>query len=275
MRELRGRAAIVTGASRGIGTFIAGALAREGMRLLIAARSTGELEAIASELRASGGQVTACAADVGNAAGREGLVAAARRELGGIDVLVNNAGIECMGAFDTFDATEMARIIDVNLTASLALARLCLPDMVAARRGHIVNIASLAGKSGAPFNAPYAASKGGLIAFTRALRIEYHGTGVSASVICPGFVSEAGMFHRTAGGEIRPPRLLGISPPARVAGAVVRAIRRDLSEIVVNPGPMRLVLALGELSPRFSEWTVRALGVTEIFRKRIGRDAPR
>ena len=102
------------------------------------------------------------------------------------------------------------------------------------------------------------------------LRAELRGTGVSASVVCPGFVSEAGMFAERSQ---RAPRLLGTSTPEAVAGAVVRAVVKDVGEIIVNPGPIRLMLALEALSPRLSDWILRHSGVYDYYRGQAEAEA--
>jgi short-subunit dehydrogenase len=207
------------------------------------------------------------ACDVADAAGREALVREADAAFGGVHVLVNNAGIESTFSYHRLATEEIERVIAVNLIAPMLLTRLVLPGMLARREGHIVNIASLAGKQGPAFNEPYAASKAGLIGFTQSLRAEYRGTGVSASVVCPGFVREAGMF---ADARVRvrrePSRILGTTTPRAVADAVVRCIERDLPEALVNPGPTRLLMAILALAPSFGEWFARRAGVTDIFR---------
>ena len=129
--------------------------------------------------------------------------------------------------------------------------------------GHIVNIASMAGKKGLPYNATYSASKAGIIEWTQAMRFELHGTGVGASVICPGFVADTGMVTSE---EVETPRMAGASSPEQVAEAVVRAIRRDLQEVLVNSGPTRLLLALDALSRALGSALYRRMGVVDLYR---------
>ncbi|HWQ27660.1 MAG TPA: SDR family NAD(P)-dependent oxidoreductase [Dehalococcoidia bacterium] len=267
MRELRGRVAVVTGASRGLGPYIARALADRGMRLVLAARSREGLESVAEQVRARGVEAAVVPCDVADAAAREALVREAETAFGAIHVLVNNAGIETTFSYHRLAPEEVERVIAVNLVAPMLLTRLVLPGMLARREGHIVNIASLAGKQGPAYNGPYAASKAGLIGFTQSLRAEYRGTGVSASVVCPGFVREAGMFaDARARVDREPSRILGTTTPQAVADAVVRCVERDLPEALVNPGPTRLLMAILALAPSFGEWFARRAGVTDIFR---------
>jgi short-subunit dehydrogenase len=155
-------------------------------------------------------------------------------------------------------------MIRTNLEAPLILSRLVLEGMIERGRGHVVMMSSLGGKKGSPYSATYAATKAGLIAWTSGLRIELEGTGVSASVICPGFVSEAGMFAvRTQ----KAPRVLGTSTPEAVVKAVLRAIQRDVGEIIVNPGPVRLMMVFEHLSPGFARWVLEKAGVYDYYRR--------
>lgn len=263
MDQLRGATAIVTGASRGIGRVIVEHLAREGARVVLAARSAGELDEIARAVPGS----LACPTDVGSEPALAALVERAEREVGPVDLLVNNAGIELNQSYERATADELRRIVDVNLFGPMLLTRLVLPGMLERGRGHVVNVASMAGKSGPPFVAAYAATKAGLIGLTQSLRAELHGRKVGVSVVCPGFVHEAGMFAnatRKHGGSA--PRIAGSVSPDAVAAAVVRAVRDDLPEVLVNPGPARLAQALMELFPRVRDRFHERLGVKAVFR---------
>ncbi len=271
MKDLKGKTAVVTGASRGLGPYIARALAGEGMHLVLAARSASELEDVAASLRAGGAQAIAVPANVAAAADREALVAAAGREFGAVDVLVNNAGIERTYPYHLIDPVDIEHIIAVNLTAPMLLTRSVLPGMLERRRGHVVNVSSIAGKVGPPYNEPYAATKAGLIGFTESLRAECHGTGVSASVVCPGFVAEAGMFETSRREHpVQLPRLLGATTPAAVARAVVRVIKRDLPEALVSPGFPRALMTLADRSISFDTF-VACSGAYDVFR--VGAEA--
>jgi short-subunit dehydrogenase len=275
MRELRGGTAIVTGASRGIGAAIARALAAAGMHLVLAARSEPTIEMLAAELRQRDVRVHVVPTDVSRDHDRRALIEAAVRELGALDVLVNNAGIGHVAEYHRMQSEDILRVMEVNLLAPMLLTYLALPPMLARGRGHIVNIASLAAKSFPPYNGPYVASKAGLIAFTKAIRLEYRTRGVSASAIIPGLVRDAGMFaDQQRESPIRVPWLVGTTTPDAVAGAVVRAIRRDTVETVVNPTPLRPLMALGELFPALPLALTGRLGApmyATIARARDGR----
>jgi short-subunit dehydrogenase len=191
----------------------------------------------------------------------------AEEQFGRVDILINAAGVEVSSFFHELPHSLMRDILSVNLEAPLTLTQLVLPAMLKRRLGHIVNISSLAGKSGPGFQEPYAATKAALIAFTYSLRGTYAGSGVSASAICPGFV-EAGIYSRIKSETgIKAPPLLGTVPPERVARAVIRAIRHDVPEILVNHWPVRPLLALSVLSPSLGEWITKKIGVHDFFRR--------
>ncbi len=264
MKTIRGAHALVTGGSRGLGPYIARALAGEGAKLTLTARSAASLREVAEELAGKATRVHSIAADVCDDGARRRLLEEAESVLGPIDILVNNAGIELIVPYTDLPPDRIETMIDTNLVAPLILSRLVLERMIERGRGHVVMMSSLGGKKGSPYSATYAATKAGLIAWTSGLRIELQGTGVGASVICPGFVSEAGMFAERSQ---QAPRVLGTSTPEAVAQAVVRAIQRDVGEIIVNPGPVRLGLVFEHLSPRLARWALEKAGVYEYYRR--------
>lgn len=257
MRELQGRTALVTGASRGLGIYIARTLAAEGMNLILAARSRDALDAVARDLRANGTKVLCVPTDLGDRASLNAL--AERAEGGGVDLLVNNAGVEWSMAYEEIPVETIDDMIEINLRAPLVLSRLLLPKMIERGRGHIVNISSVAGFGSVAYEEPYCATKAGLVGFTRSLRA----TAMSCRypVNCPGFVSGAGMYDDMSREfHLKAPRAFGTSPPQKVADAVVRAAKRDVPEIIVNPTPIRPLIVLALFAPRFALWVIMKLG---------------
>lgn len=276
MQNLDGKIAIVTGASRGIGSYIARALAGCGMKVVVAARSLEPLEALVAELTDAGHEAVAVGADIADGADRIRLIETCEERLGPPDVLVNNAGLESAGLFHEIEPSAIANLMEVNLVSTMLLTHAVLQGMVARRRGHICNVASLAGKVAIRAQGAYSASKSGLVGFTHALRLDYCDTGVSASVVCPGFVSDAGMWADAQSETgIETPYLLGASSPQQVAGAVVKAIRKDLPEVIVSPRPMRPLLVIGAAFPRFSAWLVRKTANDVFYRMAERRRAAR
>jgi short-subunit dehydrogenase len=220
MRDLRGATALLTGASSGLGPVIARRLHREGVRLVLSARRQPELEALARELTGS----RVLSADLSRPGEAERLAA----EAGAVDLLVANAGVPASGRLLDLEVGEIDTALQVNLRGPIVLARRLLPGMVERRRGHVVLMASLAGKVAAAKMSIYAATKFGLRGFGHALRAELRGTGVSVSLVSPIYVREAGMWAET--GQRSP---VGEVTPAQVAEAVLRAVRH------ASPWPSR------------------------------------
>ena len=270
MKTLQGRNAIVTGCSRGLGPIIGGALAREGVNLAVAARSRGPLEEEARKLASQRVKAVAITADISDPNDRAELLRQAEAAIGPIDILVNNAAVEETARFDRQSPETVVGTIETNLIAPMMLIRGVLPGMLERGRGHIVNIASMAGKKGLPYNATYSASKAAIIEWTQAMQFELEGTGVGASVICPGYVAEAGMF---AGEEENTPSLAGASSPEQVTDAVIRAIRENIQELLVNPGPTRVLLAIDALSRSLGNTLYRRMGVVDLYRPLAEPDA--
>lgn len=217
--DVRGRTVLVTGASGGIGRATALELARLGALVRLSGRDEAALREVA---RATGG--TYLVADLARPEEVDRLGTWA----GDVDVLVNNAGTGWAGRFVDMPPERVGELVAVNLLAPLRLTRALLPGMLARSRGHVVNVASIAGHVGPREEAVYAATKAALIAFSESLRYELAGTGVGVSVVSPGVV-RTGFFDR----EGRPyrrrfPRMV---EPEVVARAVARAVREERAEV--------------------------------------------
>jgi short-subunit dehydrogenase len=239
MKDLRGRTAIVTGASRGIGVFIAKALAEEGVNLSLTARSADELDKVRIDIESMGVMAIATVGDVSIAADRARLIERTETELGPVDILVNNAGIDIVRHFQEAAESDFTETLAINLEAPILLTRAVVPGMLQRGRGHVVNIASGAGKVGVAYGTSYCASKHGLVGFTHALRAEYERSNVGFSVVCPGFVTDVGMYDRWEREGVKAPRIAGSSKPEKVASVTVACIRKNRSEVIVNTPPVR------------------------------------
>jgi short-subunit dehydrogenase len=261
------RTVLLTGASGGLGTHITHAFAERRTRLVLVAHPGVELENLCREVEARGCRTISFSFDLRDPALRRQLLSEVTDKFGPVDILVNNAGIEFTAAYHDLSEDNIRDVVNVNLEAPMILTRLFLPGMLERKNGHIVNISSLAGKSGPAFQEPYAATKAALLAFTSSLRATYRRSGVSASVIIPGFV-EAGIYAKLkAKSGMSAPPWLGTSPPERVAAAVIRAVERDMPEVIINPIPVRPLLAFTALLPRAGEWLSGLTGANDFFRR--------
>jgi short-subunit dehydrogenase len=248
MKSLRDKVVLITGASRGLGTDMARALAREGAKLVLAARSASGLEQLRDELEAKGITVLAAPADVGDYESLQALVKVVEASLGPIDVLINNAGIEDVIDFETMPPERMEEIIHVNLVGLMWLTRLVLPSMIERRTGHICNISSVAGLSPVPHNAVYSASKHAVVGLSRSLRWELAEHGIEVSVVCPGFV-DGGMFAEWG----RPaPKATPAVSSEKVSESVVGAILGNKGEVVVSKGLTKIADVTFAMMPEFA-----------------------
>jgi short-subunit dehydrogenase len=249
--ELRNSVGIVTGASRGIGAQIAEGLARKGVNLALAARSKDDLEQVAEQVRSQGVKVIAIPTDISNRRELEELVSRTREDLGPIDLVVNNAGMEIAGYSHELDSDRIDQAVQVNLTSLIQLSRLVLPEMVERKRGHICNIASVAGKVARPYSVVYAATKHGVVGFSWSLRAEMAEHNIEVTVVCPGYVSDVGMFadRREKLGFGKAPNALKEVTPEEVVAATIEAIETNRAETVVGPVALRIADIVHAISP--------------------------
>jgi short-subunit dehydrogenase len=219
--RIEGSTVLVTGASSGIGRAAAIELARRGATLLLTGRDQHALEAVA---QATGGRFLV--ADLEEPKESDRVAEWAEP----VDILVNNAGLGWAGPLSAIELTRAERMVRVNLLAPVRLTGLLLPGMIARERGHVVNVASIAGHVGVGWEAVYSATKAGLIVLSDALRVELRGLGVRVSVVSPGPV-DTPFFERAGHGyERRFPRMV---KPERVAVEIARAIRFDRAQVFI------------------------------------------
>jgi 3-oxoacyl-[acyl-carrier protein] reductase len=187
MIELSGRVALVTGASRGIGAAIARRLASRGARVVAAAR-TDNARPVAEDITRTGGQAEAITLDVTDGSAAETAMAGIVERHGRIDILVNNAGIARDQLLLRMKRDDWDAVLTTNLTAAFALTQAALKSMIRQRQGRIISISSVVGQSGNAGQANYAASKAGLIGFTKAVALEVASRGITANVVAPGLI---------------------------------------------------------------------------------------
>jgi short-subunit dehydrogenase len=247
--DLRGKTVLLTGASTGLGPYIARRLHREGVRFVLSARNEAALSKLANEL----GDSSFVVADLSKPGEPERLA----REAGAVDVLVSNAGVPATGRLVSYAIDHIDRAIAVNLRAGIILAHELAPAMIERKQGHIVFMASIAGKVPAPGATLYNATKFGIRGFALALREELMGSGVGVSVISPTFVSAAGMWAETG---LKANAIAGEVTPEHVAEAVFTAIRKNKAEIDVVRLPLRASLKVLAVAPNLFMAVARSTG---------------
>jgi NAD(P)-dependent dehydrogenase (short-subunit alcohol dehydrogenase family) len=200
--KFRDRTVLVTGASRGIGRSIALRFAEEGARLALIARTEAELLATATLVEQAGARSVAIPTDIRDRAGAEACVERAEKELGAIDVLVNNAGVFLWRPFLNLSPEEWDLVIATNLTGAANFCRAVIPGMMKRRRGRIVNVSSIHGMRGEANLAAHSAAKFGLIGLTQSLAREFREFNIAVNAVCPGTVEnkedETGAADRAA-----------------------------------------------------------------------------
>jgi short-subunit dehydrogenase len=265
VHDLSGANALLTGAAGGLGRHIARTLGAAGVRLAVSGRNAGSLAELCDALHAEGVIAEPVVADLADSSQTATLIERAEAALGPLDLLVSNAGLETPAAYPAFTDDELALFTQVNLLAPMVLSRHVIPGMLERGRGHIVTVASLAGRGGNAYNVLYATTKAGLVGFTRSLRAELQGTPVGASVICPGFVARDGMYAEMQKLGVNAPIALRAVKPERVARAVVDAITHDQPDVLITGWPMRPLLAIQEVAPRLAARIVDVTGASHFF----------
>ncbi|HEU4703494.1 MAG TPA: SDR family oxidoreductase [Conexibacter sp.] len=240
-RSLTGKVVAITGGARGIGRATAAALVRRGAKVAIGDLDVDLAEQTAAEL---GGGTLALSLDVTDRASFERFLDDAEERLGPLDVLVNNAGIMQLGAFAQESDAVAARQIDINLHGVIYGSKLALERFLPRRTGHLVNIASTAGKAGVPGGATYSATKHAVVGLTEAIRGEIRGSGVETSVVMPVPVNT-----ELAAGLVRGRGLTATVEPEQVADAIVEALEHPRHDVYV-PKAIAAGVRLGALMPR-------------------------
>jgi NADP-dependent 3-hydroxy acid dehydrogenase YdfG len=243
-KPLEGKVAAITGASSGIGEATALALADAGAAVALGARRLDRIEALAERIGAAGGRAIAFEVDVSDEQAANAFVATANERLGGLDVLVNNAGVMLLGPVEGADTEEWRRMLDVNLLGLLYCTHAALPLMTASEGGHIVNVSSVAGRRASAGAAVYNMTKFGVTAFSEALRQEALHGGIRVTCVEPGFVETELQGHNK-----NPVVLQGLKKmreqvgdalqPGDIADAIRYAVTQpqhvSINEVLVRP----------------------------------------
>ncbi len=242
-RDIRGKRAIVTGASSGIGWELALELARQGARLVLTARRQERLDQLVQEIREQEGEAHAVAGDITDASLRDAVLGVAQSKLGGLDLLVNNAGVGAIGPFRKASESRLRRIMEVNFFAAVELTRIALPLLREGDRPMVVNVGSVLGHRAVPKKSEYSASKFALHGLSDALRAEFVGDGIDVLLVSPS-TTKTEFFDNVLEKKGHLPWLaLGGMSARSVARKAVKAIRRGRQEIILTPGGKALVWA--------------------------------
>ncbi|WP_413198495.1 SDR family NAD(P)-dependent oxidoreductase [Nostoc piscinale] len=260
MTSIAGKTVLLTGASGGIGSFIARALVKEKATIIAVSRSQAKLDEICTEIAALGGRGIGIEFDISQVTELPILLHQINQVAGQIDILINNAAVEKYRPFQDYTLQDIQSTLTTNLVAGMELTRLILPSMLARNSGHIVNIASGSGKKGMPYNSIYSASKAGLIMWTDALRQELAETNVGVSVVCPGY-TETGMFSALG---VPAPSLARVASPQEVAIAVLNAIKQNQAEVILDGFVSKLLFSNFQLFPKFGDLVFKWIGVTKL-----------
>ena len=238
MKDLNGKVVLVTGAGRGMGELHARTFAKEGARVVLTDVDEGAVKVAAQHIRDQGGEAHAYLADISDRSSCFALEKSVSSEIGPVDVLINNAGIVTCELVLDMSESDIRRITDVNYLGQVWMMQAFLPSMIERKSGHVVNICSYAGKIGTAYVAPYCATKWALTGLTDSMRQELHGTGVTLTIVNPGYIS-TGMFE---GSKV--PMITRWQGPQKVADAVLDGVKKNRYE-VFSPRWLGHLIAFG------------------------------
>ncbi len=263
MNQVSGKNALLTGATGGIGPHIARSLAANGVNLLLSGRRAERLRDLREDLRSETVRIETATADLTRMDELQDLADTAVSVFGRIDILINNAGLEEVVPYQRQDPEQIRATVLTNVMAPLLLTRMLLPAMLERSDGHIISIASMAGRLGMPFGSTYSGTKAALSEWALSLWMELKDTGVTVTTICPGFVTDAGMFARKGRDA---PGSIGSCTPEQVAEAVLKALHSNKPEILVNSMPVRPLMALKSINPVAAASLGEKLGLVKFLR---------
>jgi short-subunit dehydrogenase len=256
--RIPGRTAIITGASSGIGRAAAAELASARANVVLAARSRDKLEELAGDIAPLPGRCLVVPTDVTDRLAVEALIRRTVEEYGAVDILVNNAGIGLFAPIASGSLENMRHMFEVNLWGAVNCIQAAVPYMQSQRRGHIVNVSSIAGYMAPPYMGAYSATKFALRAVSDALRTEVAQSGVGVSTVFPGLTQTD--FTENMTQEVEMPQIPPIvrwAQPRTVAQRILQAVRYNIRDVFVSPEDIAAV-ATATLAPYLSDWAMRA-----------------
>ncbi len=271
-RQLAGKRCLLTGASGGIGRALAQALAQAGVRLMLTGRRQEALAELARQLQSQGSHADFCPADLTQPAQRQHLVEQTIRSLGGLDLLINNAGIGSWGHFDTSTPEILRTIMEVNFFAPVELTRLAMPHLMQGEQPAVVNITSMCGRRGMPAWSEYSASKYALVGMSEAWRGEFVRFQVDVITIVPGLTNsglDQHLLRKEGRAQIRFER--GMTPDY-LAAQILRAIERNRREVVIGR-EARQLLFFQRWFPRLTDWLI-GRKIRALYRKDATPSSP-
>lgn len=259
MRKLRDKRVVITGASSGIGRELAKQLASEGCRLIINARRKDRLSELASEIQGGGAVCHVVEGDVTDPTVREQLLAASQDHLGGLDILINNAGIGAMGRFDEASQDRLRQIFEVNFFAVTELIRDSLPLLKAGNEPVIVNLSSVLGHRAVPLKSEYCASKFAIHGFSDAIRAELSRDGIDILLVSPSTTDSEFFDSAIDDPTKRDWKKGGAMSPEVVASRTIRAIKKRRHEIILTFGG-RVLVWLDRMIPGIANRIIAKFG---------------
>jgi short-subunit dehydrogenase len=249
-RDLRGKRILLTGASMGIGRELAKILGSKGAKLALVARGVDKLNETAEEVRKAGGEAVVIPGDLSDSSTPARILDEAVKALGGLDILLNNAGVGTWSHFFEGNEENLRKVFEVNFFSTSELMRLSVKHLIRGNQPAILNIASMTGRRGMPGFSEYSASKHALVGLTEALRAEYHRFGISVLLVLPGLTNSEffnNVLEKKGKADLPMDKALS---PAQTAAAVVKALEKDTRETWLG-GEARMILWMNRFMPRW------------------------
>lgn len=255
LRNLNGKRAILTGASGGIGRATTAHLLKAGVRLVLASRNAAALEIMKNEFKKTGADVSAIPTDVTQQDERHCLIQSAIEIMGGIDLLINNAGVGSWGHFSTSTPEIMRTVMEVNFFGPIELTRLAVPYLLKGNQPAVLNVTSMCGRKGMPAWPEYSASKFALVGMSEAWRGEFARFGIDVLTIVPG-MTDSGFQNNWLRTDGKASLKFGEGmKPDDVASGIVAAIQKNRTEVVLGSEARRL-LRFNRFFPRLTNWLI-------------------